>query len=106
VFDQRWARSDGDAAGVAVLDDEGSSCGDRRALCADEVDGAVVGGPRIGGDDVADVAALAVDEPDVRVLGELNGVTGVVLDAVATGGDRRADDLGGDCRRRRVLELP
>ena len=85
----------GDGSGLAVFDDEAGAGGHRGAGGGHEFDDPVIRCPRRRGDDVADVAALAVDELDVRVLGELDGVARVLVDAVAPGGDRRADQFGG-----------
>src|SRR5690606_36510744 len=89
----------------AGLDGEPGAVVDRGAGLGDVVQGPVDRGPLGGRDRVADVAAPAVDELDVRVLLELDGVAGVLLGAVPAASERGADQLGGDGGRVRVAEV-
>ena len=89
--------------GVAVLDDVRRPGGDRGARGGDLGDDAVVGAPLLLVHGDADVAALGVEELQVRVGGqELLALVGH-LRAVAAAGDRRTDELGADGGRVQVL---
>jgi hypothetical protein len=81
---------------VVVLDDVAGPGDDRGVGLADVGEDAEVGAPAVlvGGD--PDVAALGVEEPEMRVGGqELLALVGGV-GAVAAAGDRRTDELRAD----------
>src|ERR671917_452765 len=87
-------------AGVAGLGDEGGPSVDRRAGPADVRHHPVVRAPRLWCQGAADVAALAVEEFYVRVLGHCGLLAGARVRAVAAGRhggthELDADGLGG-----------
>nr|AWS27301.1 FunU13 [Streptosporangium sp. KD35] len=100
-FCDTWGRapSGGVQGGIAGLDDEGAGGIRRGVRLGDVTQRAEVDLHLPLGENGPHVAAAAVEELHVRVLGQEGLGVGGRVDAVALGGDRGGDQLDGDGRR-------